>query len=63
MHRGWIAAVTTLTLASATPEAQSNCVADVIIVNANVHTVDAAKPSAQGLAICGEVIAKVGTTA
>ena len=62
MHRGWIAAVTTLTLASATPEAQSHCVADVIIVNANVHTVDAAKPSAQGLAICGEVIAKVGTT-
>ena len=55
--------MTTLALSASTPEAQSNCVADIIIVNANVHTVDAAKPSAQALAICGEVIARVGTTA
>ena len=43
----------TLALSASAPEAQSNCVADLIIVNATVHTVDAAKPSAQALAICG----------
>ena len=63
MRRTWIAAVTTLLVSASAPEAQSNCVADVIIINANVHTVDAAKPSAQALAICGEVIARIGTTA
>ena len=55
--------MTTLALSASTPEAQSNCVADVIIVNAKVHTADAARPSAQAIAICGELIARVGTTA
>jgi hypothetical protein len=39
------------------------CTPDLIIVNAKVHTVDAARPSAGAIAICGERIARVGTTA
>lgn len=46
--------------ANASAAAQS-CVADVVIVNAAVHTVDAAKPSAQAVAVCGSRIARVGT--
>jgi predicted amidohydrolase YtcJ len=33
----------------------------VIIVNAQVHTVDAARPSAEAIAVCGDVIGHVGT--
>lgn len=36
------------------------CTADLVIVNAKVHTVDAARPSAEAVAICGERIARVG---
>ena len=36
-------------------------IADVIVVNANVHTVDADRPRAQALAISGEFIIKVGS--
>src|SRR5512147_1816654 len=39
------------------------CAPDVIIVNAKVHTVDAARPDAEAIAVCGERIARVGTTA
>jgi predicted amidohydrolase YtcJ len=35
---------------------------DTIIVNAKVHTVDRQRPQAEAVAICGERIAKVGTT-
>ncbi|PYR90124.1 MAG: amidohydrolase [Acidobacteria bacterium] len=37
------------------------CTADLVIVNAKVHTVDAARPSAEAVAVCGERIARVGT--
>jgi predicted amidohydrolase YtcJ len=37
-------------------------VPDVVIVNAKVHTVDAAMPAAQAVAVCGEIIARVGAT-
>jgi predicted amidohydrolase YtcJ len=37
-------------------------VPDVVVVNANVHTVDARRPSAEAVAICGERIGRVGTT-
>ena len=43
------------------PAAQP-CTPETIIINANIHTVDAARPSAQAVAICGEVIHRVGTT-
>ena len=43
------------------PAAQ-DCTPETIIINANIHTVDRAKPSAQAVAICGEVIHRVGTT-
>ncbi len=43
-----------------TVTAQS-CIADLIIVDANVHTVDPARPSAEAVAVCGERIARVGT--
>ncbi|OFW04684.1 MAG: hypothetical protein A3H96_09755 [Acidobacteria bacterium RIFCSPLOWO2_02_FULL_67_36] len=43
--------------------AQSPCTPDVVIVNAKVHTVDPQKRSAEAVAICGETIARVGSTA
>ena len=43
------------------PQTQS-CSPETIIVNAKVHTVDASRPAAQAVAICGEVIHRVGTT-
>jgi predicted amidohydrolase YtcJ len=52
-----------LALAGAPRVAAADCVADAIVVNARVHTVDRARPSAQAVAVCGEVIAKVGTDA
>jgi predicted amidohydrolase YtcJ len=41
--------------------AAAQCVAQVVIVNARVHTVDPNKPAAEAVAICGERIGKVGT--
>lgn len=41
---------------------RSECTPETIIVNAKIHTVDAARPAAQAVAICGEVIHRVGTT-
>src|SRR5262245_2093837 len=38
-----------------------SCTADLVIINAKVHTVDLARPSAEAVAICGERIARVGT--
>lgn len=43
--------------------AHAQCVPDLIVVNAKVHTVDPARPAAEALAVCGERIARVGTTA
>lgn len=39
------------------------CTPDLFILDAQVHTVDAARPAAEAIAICGETIARVGTTA
>lgn len=39
------------------------CTPDVIIINAKVHTVDARRRAAEAVAVCGETIARVGTTA
>ncbi len=38
------------------------CAPDTILVNARVHTVDASRPEAEALAVCGERIGAVGTT-
>ncbi|HEX8181956.1 MAG TPA: amidohydrolase [Pyrinomonadaceae bacterium] len=37
--------------------------ADLVVVNANVHTMDSARPQAEAVAIYGQRIAAVGTTA
>jgi len=50
-------------LAAASPLIAMECTPDLIIVNAKVHTVDPARPAAQAIAICGEVIGRVGTDA
>jgi predicted amidohydrolase YtcJ len=47
---------------SATP-INAECVPDVIVVNARIHTVDRARPAAEAVAICGETIANVGSSA
>ena len=47
---------------SATP-AGAECVPDVIIVNARVHTVDPARRAAEAVAVCGDTISHVGSTA
>ena len=39
------------------------CMPDLVIVNAKVHTVDAGRPSAEAVAVCGGNISAVGTTA
>jgi predicted amidohydrolase YtcJ len=41
--------------------AAAQCLVHVVIVNARVHTVDPAKPTAEAVAICGERIGHVGT--
>jgi hypothetical protein len=41
--------------------ARRGCVADLIVVNARVHTVDPAMPSAQAVAVCGDRISRVGS--
>jgi predicted amidohydrolase YtcJ len=50
-------------LASGGQAPPPRAVADLVIVNAKVHTVDAARPEAQALAIVGERIRAVGTSA
>jgi predicted amidohydrolase YtcJ len=47
---------------SATP-INAECVPDVIIVNARIHTVDRARPAAEALAICGDTISTLGSSA
>ena len=37
------------------------CVADLIIINARVHTVDPSMPSAQAVAVCGDRLGRVGS--
>ena len=39
------------------------CTPDIVIINAKVHTVDSGRPAAEAVAICGERIARVGSTA
>ena len=58
----WIlAGALTMATGNGAPAAQG-CTPETIIINANVHTVDAARPSAEAVAICGDVIHRVGTS-
>jgi len=41
----------------------AKCEPDVILVNGRVHTVDPSRPEAEAVAICGERIGQVGSTA
>ena len=41
----------------------ARCTPDIILINGRVHTVDPARPEAEAIAICGERIAQVGSTA
>lgn len=43
--------------------AHAQCVPDVVIVNARVHTVDRGRPAAEAVAVCGDVISRVGSSA
>ena len=45
------------------PGPSGPCAPDTILINGRVHTVDPARPSAEAIAICGERIGTVGTTA
>jgi predicted amidohydrolase YtcJ len=54
-----LGALATVGGSAATPA----CVADTIIVNARVHTVDPARPEARAIAICGDRIGAVGSDA
>ncbi|HEV3485046.1 MAG TPA: amidohydrolase, partial [Vicinamibacterales bacterium] len=56
--RTWLTVLAGLTFMTSTPA--HACTPDLIIVNAKVHTVDPAKPSAEAVAVCGEIIARVG---
>ena len=61
-RRGFGAAAIAAALV-ASPAAAADCTPNLIIVNAKVHTVDREKPSAEAIAICGEVIGRVGRSA
>ena len=39
------------------------CTPDLVLVNAKIHTVDRARPSAEAVAVCGERVARVGDSA
>jgi hypothetical protein len=41
----------------------AQCVPDLALVNGHIHTVDRARPRAEAVAVCGERIAAVGSTA
>jgi predicted amidohydrolase YtcJ len=63
MHtRLLLAAAVTLGMTTVPAVAQP-CAPNLIIFNAKIHTVDASRPSAEAVAVCGEVIARVGTNA
>jgi predicted amidohydrolase YtcJ len=51
-----------LVLASAATMA-GTCTPDIILVNGRLHTVDQARPEAEALAVCGDRIAAVGSSA
>jgi predicted amidohydrolase YtcJ len=58
----WVAALLAMhTDGSTLTAAPRGCVADLIVVNARVHTVDPARPSAQAVAVCGDRISRVGS--
>jgi len=58
----WMAALLAMhTDGSSVTAAPRGCVADLIVVNARVHTVDPARPSAQAVAVCGDRIGRVGS--
>src|SRR5215203_998210 len=40
---------------------QRPCTAELVVLSAKVHTVDAGRPSAQAVAVCRGLIARVGT--
>jgi hypothetical protein len=48
---------------AATASGSAPCVPDTILVNGRIHTVDAGRPSAEAVAICGERIGAVGNNA
>ena len=54
-----------MAIATVSPRAAgaAPCTPDVIIINARVHTVDPRRPSAEAIAVCGEIVARVGTSA
>jgi predicted amidohydrolase YtcJ len=47
--------------ASSTHALPAPCIADLVVLNARIHTVDRARPYAQAVAICGELIARVSS--
>jgi len=55
------AALGALALAAYSQRPPARAAADTVIVNAKIHTVEAAKPEAQALAISGERISAVGS--
>ena len=58
-----LAVIAGLILGVTMPAAAQPCTPHLIVINAKIHTVDANKPSAEAVAVCGETIARVGNTA
>ena len=52
-----------LMLAAGAPAPEAPCQADLVAINGHVYTVNASQPWAEAIAVCGERIARVGTTA
>jgi predicted amidohydrolase YtcJ len=43
--------------------ATAQCIPDLVLLNGHIHTVDRARPRAEAVAVCGERIAAVGSSA
>src|SRR5512132_2224813 len=56
-----VAFVGVIVMSGTTGLAQT-CVPDIVLVGGRVHTVDAALPEAEAIAICGERVGAIGTT-
>jgi predicted amidohydrolase YtcJ len=49
-------------LSDVAPAGAQKCTPDVVILNAKVHTVDASRPAAEAIAVCGATIGQVGSS-
>jgi predicted amidohydrolase YtcJ len=58
-----LAALLSVVLCPLALAAKGACTPDTILVNGRIHTVDSSRPEAEAIAVCGERIGAIGSTA